>query len=126
MEGLKVLLDSTAFVDVLRRVPAARDFLHGLDQQPLASEVTRTEVIRGLRSGERTAAEALFGQVEWVRIDEPIARLAGDMGRRYVRSHRGIGVADLLVAATAHHVGALLVTSNVKHFPMFPELTSPY
>ena len=126
MEGLRVLLDTTAFVDVLRRVPQARVFLHGLEERPLASEVTRVEVLRGLRSNERGAAEMLFTQAEWVHVDEPIARLAGEFGRRYSRSHHGVGAADLIVGATAHYLGARLATSNTKHFPMFPKLKAPY
>ena len=126
MAGLRILLDSTAFVDVLRRVPQARDFLRGLEHRPLASEVSRVEVLRGLRSTERAAAEALFAQTQWVPVDEVIARLAGELGRRYARSHRGIGAADLIVAATVQHAGASLATANTKHFPMFPRLRPPY
>jgi len=126
MEELRVLLDTTAFVDVLRRLPEARDFLLALEDRPLASEITRVEVLRGLRSSERSAAELLFSQAEWVPVDEPIARSAGELGRRYSRSHRGIAAADMIVAATVQQFGALLATSNTKHFPMFPKLKPPY
>jgi len=126
MEELRVLLDTTAFVDLLRRVPQARAFLIGLEHRPLASEVTRVEVLRGLRTDERAPAEVLFSNTEWLAVDEPTARLAGELGRQYGRSHRGMGAMDLIVAATAQQMGASLATSNVKHFPMFPGLTSPY
>lgn len=123
---MRVVLDSTAYVDILRQVPQARVFLERLDEPPLASEVTRAEVLRGVRSAERYAAEGLFARTEWIPVDESIARHAGDLGRRYARSHRGIGAADLIVAATAKHLEARLITSNVKHFPMFPRLKAPY
>lgn len=126
MARVRVLLDSTAYVDVLRRVPEARAFLAALDDRPLASEVSRVEVMRGLRSNERGAAEGLFALTEWVPVDQSIAQRAGELGRRYARSHRGIGVVDLIVAATAQHLGASLATSNTKHFPMFPRLKPPY
>lgn len=126
MAGVRILLDTTAFVDVLRRVPEARAFLQELEDRPLASEVSRVEVLRGLRSSERSNAELVFANVEWVGVDETVARLAGAFGRRYARSHGGIGVADLIVAATAQHVGASLATSNTKDFPMFPKLKPPY
>ena len=126
MARVTVVLDTTAFVDALRKVPAARDLLRGVESRPVASEVTRVEVIRGLRSGERAAAEHFFTLIDWHPVDEPIARLAGDFGRTYRRSHDGIGVADLIVAATAKHLDAKLITSNVKHFPMFPKLKPPY
>ena len=126
MARVRVLLDSTAYVDVLRRVPEARAFLAALDDRPLASEVSRVEVMRGLRSNERGAAEGLFALTEWVPVDRSIAHQAGELGRQYSRSHRGIGVVDLIVAATAQQLGAALATSNTKHFPMFPRLKPPY
>jgi predicted nucleic acid-binding protein len=86
----------------------------------------RTEVIRGLRSGERRGAEALFSVLDWVPVTEPVSRLAGDLGRQYRRSHRRIGPADLIVGATAQWLSAELATHNVKHFPMFPGLRPPY
>jgi predicted nucleic acid-binding protein len=124
--GVGVLFDSTVFVDILRRVPEARDFVKDLREPPVASEVTRAEVIRGLRSGERAVAEDLFRYVAWAAVTEPISREAGELGRRYRRSHVGISVADLLVAATATHLGLPIATSNTKHFPMFRGLKPPY
>ena len=59
-------------------------------------------------------------------MNESIARRAGDLGRRWRRSHVAIGLADLLIAATAIELGADLATSNIRHYPMFPGLTPPY
>ena len=84
------------------------------------------EVIRGLRSGERRAAEALFAVLDWVPVSEPVSRMAGDLGRQYRRSHQAVGSADLVVAATAQWLAAELATHNVRQFPMFPGLKAPY
>lgn len=111
---------------MLRRLPAARGYLQSLDEAPTCSEATRIEVITGLRSAERGLAESLFAAVEWIPIDEDIARRAGALGRRFRASHPGIDVADLAVAATAERLGAEVATINVKHFPMFPGLRAPY
>jgi len=123
---VSVVLDTTVLVDVLRRIPAARDFLKGLDAPPSCSEVTRVEVVRGLRSAERIPAERLLSEIRWCPVDEEVARLAGEMGRRYRRSHRHMSTADLIVAATAERLALPLVTSNVRHFPMFHRLKPPY
>lgn len=120
------LVDTTVVVDLLRGVPAARDFLVGLDRRLLASELTRIEILRGLRSGERDAAELAFRAFRWVPVDEAIARRAGELGRRWRASHAGIGVVDLVIAATALELDAELATSNVRHYPMFPDLQPPY
>jgi predicted nucleic acid-binding protein len=113
-------------VDHLRAVVPATDYIAALEDQPACSEVSRIEIIQGLRSSERQEAEALFALIEWVAVSEAIARRAGELGRRWRRSHSGIGVADLAIAATTEHLEASLVTCNVKHFPMFPELHVPY
>jgi len=121
-----VLVDTTVLVDHLRGLPAATAWLAALDAPPLCSEVSRAELVYGLRSTERAAAERLFSAVRWLPVDEAVARQAGEYGRRYRRSHTGIGMADLLIAATAATEGATLATSNLRHYPMFPRLRVPY
>jgi len=37
-----------------------------------------------------------------------------------------LGLADALLAATAHCHGLELRTLNVKHYPMFPGMQPPY
>ena len=123
---MSVLLDTTVLIDVLRGHQNAVNYLVGLEQVPACSEVTRVEVLRGLRSEERRAAEQFFRRLRWVVVDETIARLAGDLGRRLRRSHVGVGVADLVIAATAEQLGVPLATTNVRHFPMIQGLRAPY
>ena len=120
------LVDTTVLVDLLRGSAAARDFLLGLDRRLMASELTRIEILRGLRSGEREPAERAFRAFGWVPVDEGIARRAGELGRRWRASHAGIGIVDLAIAATALELDAELATSNVRHYPMFPDLQPPY
>lgn len=111
---------------MLRGHARALDFVLALQETPTCSEVTRVEILRGLRTFERTAAERWFAKIDWVPLDESIARRAGELGRRWRGSHRGIGAPDLIVAATAEYLGADLATHNVRHFPMFEGLRSPY
>lgn len=120
-----VVLDTTVLIDHLRGTDRASSWLLGLPESPHCSEVTRTEILQGLRSPERAAAEALFAGIGWVPVDEQVSRLAGELGRRYRRSH-GIGAVDLIVAATAQLLGVPVATQNVRHFPMFVGLRPPY
>jgi predicted nucleic acid-binding protein len=113
-------------IDHLRADAAATAYIASLQDRPTCSEVTRIEVMQGLRSAERQAAEALFGLIAWVPVTDGVARRAGELGRRWRRSHQGIGVADLAIAATADNLGTTIATRNVKHFPMFPGLRPPY
>ena len=50
----------------------------------------------------------------------------GEIGRPFQRSHQGISITDLLLAAAVERVGGQLLTRNVRHFPMFPELRPAY
>jgi predicted nucleic acid-binding protein len=121
-----IVLDTTVLVDHVRGSEAARAYLLGLRDLPACSEVTRAELLRGIRSGERRATERLMGTIRWIVVDQRISRRAGEFGRRYRRGHAGISVADLIIAATADLVDGDLATSNVRDFPMFKGLRSPY
>lgn len=121
-----IVLDTTVLVDILRGDESAASYLLELDDIPACSELSRVETVRGLRSGERRAAEQLFGGLRWLPVDEAIAREAGDLGRRYRRSHAHIGVVDLVVAASARLLRTDVATTNTRHFPMFAGLQPPY
>jgi len=123
---VSVVFDTSILIDVLRGDPAALGYVRGVIDVPTCSEVTRIEVARGLRSGERTSAEQLFRTLHWVPLDEAIARRAGELGRRWDRHRPGISLADLVIAATTEQVDAELATANVRHFPMFEDLQPPY
>ena len=121
-----VLIDTTVVIDLLRGYGPAHDYVLRLDAVPAASEITRIEVLRGVRSGERRQTERLLSTFQWFPVDEAIARRAGDLGRRTRASHRGLATADLVIAATALEHGLALATLNVRHFPMFEVLEPPY
>ncbi|MGH2650119.1 MAG: type II toxin-antitoxin system VapC family toxin [Actinomycetota bacterium] len=123
---MSVLFDTSIVIDLLRALPAALGYARSLDDPPTCSEVTRVEVLRGLRSPERRTADRLFDSFHWATVDEPIARRAGEMGRTWRRSHPGIATADLIIAATAEELDLQLATLNTKHFPMFRRLSPPY
>lgn len=123
---MSMLLDTSVVIDILRARPAAVGYSRSLAAPPTCSELTRVEVMRGLRSPERRTAERLFGSFDWASVDEPIARRAGELGRTWRRSHQGIATADLVIAATAEELGLELATLNTKHFPMFKGLRPPY
>ncbi len=123
---MNLVIDTSVLVDHLRDVAPATEYLAGLGERPACSEISRIEVLQGLRSAERQAAARLFALIEWVPVDQAIARRAGELGRKWRRSHPGIGVADLAIAATALQLGASLATRNTKHFSMFKGLRAPY
>ena len=120
-----IVLDTTVLIDLLRGHPAALSYLRSLDEVPACSEVTRVELMRGVRQRERDATEGLMRSLRWVALDEQIARRAGALGRTWRRSHL-LATSDLIIAATAEELGADLATSNTRHFPMFAGIEPPY
>jgi hypothetical protein len=121
------LFDSTILIAHLRGDDRATDLLvEALPEGAFASVVSRAEVEGGLRSGERAEVARLFGGLEVLPVTDAVARLAGRRSREFRRSHEGVDLADYLIAATAEHGGAELVTLDVRHFPVFPQLEAPW
>ena len=125
---MTVVVDSCVLIDYLRGVPVAGRFL---DDQRLggalhASEISRLELLAGMRSDEESATRSLLATLSWIPVNEAVSERAGELGRRWLRRNQGIDAADLAIAATAQLLSAELLTTNVKHFPMFEGLTAPY
>jgi predicted nucleic acid-binding protein len=123
------LLDSTVAIDYLRddeRAVAVVESLFAAGVPVAASEMTRFEVLSGMKPLEQVATEELFAEVVWVAIGERVSRAGALLARRYRKSHSGIEDGDYLIAATALELDADLLTTNVRHFPMFAGLTAAY
>lgn len=125
---MTALVDTSVLIDYLRGQPGAADLLERTRASGVlhASEITRLEVLAGMRPAEEAPTRLLFSALTWHDVDAVVAEQAGVLGRRWLPSHRGIDSADLAIAATAILIGAELLTLNVRHFPMFPELHRPY
>jgi predicted nucleic acid-binding protein len=65
--------------------------------------------------------ESFFDALTCLPTDYETGRLAGDLMRKFAKSH-GLEIPDALIAATAIQHSAALWTRNRKHYPM-PQLT---
>lgn len=114
------LIDTDILIDHFHGHEAALDFIA---QQLIAGErlaisvVTITEFSGGMRPNEEKRTEHLLSLFTVLNIDEAIGRQAGRYLRQFRRSHR-LELGDALIAATAQHASAELITRNVKHYPM--------
>lgn len=123
------LLDTSIAIDHLRGVEPAVAVLTQLveaDEPILASEIVRFELLAGARAREVDALELFFSALSWVPVGEEVARTAAALARDHRRSHSGIDDADYLIAATTLLLDADLLTTNVRHFPMFKGLKPAY
>lgn len=125
---MTALVDTSILIDYLRGHQPAAQLLENERATGVlqASEMTRLEILAGMRSAEEPPTRRLLLALVWHPIDEEIAEQAGALGREWLASHRGIDGAALAIAATALTRNARLLTRNVKHFPMFVGLTPPY
>ncbi len=125
---MSVLVDTSILIDYLRGHQGAADLLE--DERAAgalhASEITRLEVLAGMRAAEEEETLSLLSTLRWHPVDAEVAGKAGELGRTWLPSHRAIDGADLAVAATAILLRARLLTLNVRHFPMFSDLSRPY
>jgi predicted nucleic acid-binding protein len=115
-------------IDALRDDPRATSVVEqAIREGAASSEVTRYEVLAGMRMPEEEeATETLFAQLEWLEVSETVARVAAALAAEFRGRSSGIEDADYLIAATAVVAGRPLLTTNVRHFPMFPDLRPAY
>ncbi len=125
---MSALVDTSVLIDYLRGDERAAALLeHERATGPLhASEITRLEILAGMRASEEEVTRSLLSALTWHTVDTDVAEDAGALGRRWLPSHRTIDGADLAIAATAIRLGVPLWTRNIRHFPMFPGLQAPY
>lgn len=125
---MTALVDTSVLIDFLRGDTRAAELLERERRKaPIhASEITRLEVLAGMRPKEESSTRLLLSALVWHPVDEDIAERAGQLGREWLPSHSGVDSADLAIAATALMLEVHVLTRNVRHFPMFPGLASPY
>ncbi len=92
----------------------------------IGSEIVRFELLAGVRDDDEEAVERFMAAIEWIPVTEDIIRLATSFARSFRAAYSGIDASDYLIAATASLLDAPLLTRNVRHFPMIPDLQPPY
>lgn len=118
------LFDTDVLIEHLKGNQAATALLLMASEsgQAACSILTRFELLAGMRSNERSEVRGLLDSMTNLDATVDIATRAGEWARTYRRSHEGVSAIDYLIAATAEVHGADLLTQNVKHFPMLPDL----
>jgi len=118
------LLDTSVIIDVLNdkhgRAAIIRKFLHQ-DNSFCCCSINIAEIYAGMRPKERSHTEAFLDSLYCYDITKKIAARAGTL--KYEWSQRGItlSTSDTIIAAVALAHNLVLMTDNLKHYPM-PEL----
>ncbi len=121
---MKLLLDTSILIDVLRLRNQRRELLSDLvrDGHTLSTTTLNiAEIYAGMRPAEEGRTEALLSGLESYELSGSSARLAGRLKNTWARKGHTLALADAIVAATAIERGCALLTDNRKDFPM-PEV----
>lgn len=116
-----LLLDTSVIIDAINEKKDRRLFLRGLVEQGnllACCPINVTEVYAGMRPNEEERTTALLASLDYFPITFAVARLAGELKRNFGKRGSTLSVADSLIAAVAIQHRLLLVTDNVKDFPM--------
>ena len=125
------LLDTTVLIDLSRGKIAAADFFDNERQagtELFVSVVSAMELIVGCRNKAEVAkAEKQIADFQLVQLNPAMSQKAYDLVLTYNKSH-GMMIPDALIAATALLESLELMSENVRHFTMIPDLivTRPY
>jgi tRNA(fMet)-specific endonuclease VapC len=117
----RYLLDTATLIDLSkgrRGVEARlRALIAGGDEVGIC-DVTVAEFFSGLHPSERGAWEVALADLHYWSTTGDAAILAGAYRYAFARRGRAIATPDALIAAVAIDVGAVVVTNNVKDYPM--------
>ncbi len=119
-----LLLDTNVLIHVLRGTKKRTELLESLVAQGdtlACCSVTITELFAGMKSAEEPRTERLVRSLLFLDTTATASRLAGYLKRSYAAKGIGLSALDMLIASTAISHNAVVVTENVKDFPM-PEL----
>ncbi len=118
------LLDTNVLIDVLNGRDSRAELVAQLSARDgllACCSINVTEIYMGMRRGEEARTEQFLSTLEFYHVTWEAACLAGKLFRQWRVKGRTLALADLTIAAVAIVNELVLVTANVKDFPM-PEL----
>jgi predicted nucleic acid-binding protein len=120
-----VILDTDVAIEILRArnqvISSKWSALVASGAVVLYSPVIAAEVWAGALPHEHQLISTFFRPLICIPTDYEIGELAGELLRRFAKSH-SLEIPDALIAATAIQHRAALWTRNRKHYAM-PQLT---
>ena len=119
-----VLVDSSVYIHLLRRgldpVAALQEEYGSVDV--VTCGIVKIEVLRGLRTPKaRAHMEAFLSVCQFVPTNNALWEEAVEMAWSLDRAGQIIPATDILIAVSAQHVGASVLTLD-HHFEMIPRL----
>jgi predicted nucleic acid-binding protein len=130
-----LILDSSVLIAAERRGQTVGQLLKQLigamgDQETALSAIALVELAHGIhradtpqrRAGRELFIQELLADVPVYPFTQPIALLAGRIDGEQQSQGVKLPFQDLLIGATALHLGYTVLTGNPRHFQMIPGL----
>ena len=119
------LFDTDVLIEYLRGKTKIIEYLENFSGEHFISSITVAELFAGVRDEEeKSNLEKFILAFKVIPVDLEISKTGGLFQKEYGKTH-GTGLADALIAATAYHCKATMVTLNQKHYRMLEHLQSP-
>lgn len=115
-----MLLDSTELIDYERRKPETRARIREFSRQYILGScaITVAELYAGRLHGTDPGLDSFVDNLVYWDITYADAIRAGQYRWQFARRGIQLSATDTLIAAIAARVGAVILTENVKDFPM--------
>ena len=119
---MATLINSDIFIDALRGSEEAKQVLKILAEEKNAfySSLTIAELLSSKLCDDYRVREStmkIFSIFEKVNVDDILAQKAAHFRRKY-----SLPLPDAIIAATAHHLKAELLTANTRDFSKVGEI----
>src|SRR5207244_11982705 len=121
---MRILLDTSVLIDVLRLRNRRRELLLELVQTGHTlgtSAINVAELYAGMRPWEEQHTDDLVATLDCYELSKTTGRIAGTLKGQWAKKGRTLALTDTIIAAIALEHRCALMTDNRKDFPM-PEL----
>ena len=118
IKNSRLLIDSDIIIDHLRGTGNLEELIQdSAENSCFISVISIAEIYSLLYVNEYEIVNALTSQLKIFNVDSIIAKLAGAYRMNFSKSYF-LTIPDAIIAATAKIHNTVLVTKNLKHFPM--------
>lgn len=124
----RYLLDASFLIDHLRGVAAATQRFRAINEGGeilIVCDVSAAEVWSGRRS-EHPEIERLLQYLEFVQPGPATSKLAGTWRADARARGRTLDIPDALIAASAFHLDAAVLTRNIRDYELTPVRIETY
>lgn len=114
------LIDTDIIIWILRGEKTYLDLEHSLSKESelYISSITVAEVYKNVFPAEMSKTEEIINEFEVLNVTTGIAKQGGLYWQQFTKRFRNLHILDCLIAATAREHSLILLSLNLRHYPM--------